>query len=96
MLKGKQKSYLRSQAHHLRPIFQVGKEGVNENMITQIEEALEKRELIKVSILQNCLEDKDEVARALAEGTEAELVQIIGSVIVLYKESSEHKTIKLP
>lgn len=96
MLTGKQKRYLRSKAHHLDPIFQVGKGGVNENMIKQISEALEVRELIKVTILQNCDDDKETVASALVEGTKAELVQIIGKIIVLYKESSEHKTINLP
>ncbi|MCJ8006903.1 ribosome assembly RNA-binding protein YhbY [Lederbergia wuyishanensis] len=96
MLTGKQKRYLRSLAHHINPIFQVGKGGVNENMIKQIDEALEKRELLKVSILQNCDEDKDTVADVIIKGTNAELVQIIGNIIVLYKESKEHKEIKLP
>ncbi|CQR46914.1 RNA-binding protein YhbY [Paraliobacillus sp. PM-2] len=96
MLTGKQKRFLRAKANHLRPIFQVGKIGVNDNMIVQIDEALEKRELIKVSILQNCLEDKDEVAEALVQGTGAELIQIIGNNIILYKESLENKTIELP
>ena len=59
MLTGKQKRFLRSKAHHLDPIFQVGKGGVNENMIKQVNEALEVRELIKISILQNCDEDKE-------------------------------------
>ena len=96
MLTGKQKRYLRSQAHHLNPIFQVGKGGVNDNMITQIAEALEARELLKVSILQNCDEDKDTVAELLVKGTKAELVQVIGNMIVLYKQSKENKQIKLP
>lgn len=96
LLTGKQKRFLRAKAHHLRPIFQVGKDGVNENMITQINEALEKRELIKISILQNCLEDKDYVANNLVNGTDAELVQIIGNNVILYKESMENKQIQLP
>ncbi|TFB24873.1 ribosome assembly RNA-binding protein YhbY [Filobacillus milosensis] len=96
MLTGKQKRYLRKEAHHLNPIFQVGKDGVNENMIQQISEALEKRELIKVSILQNCFEDKRTIADQLVEGTDAELVQIIGNIIVLYKESEENKMLELP
>jgi len=96
MLTGKQKRFLRAQAHHLTPIFQVGKGGVNENMITQIKEALEVRELIKVSILQNNSDGKHEVAEDLAAGAGAELVQLIGHTVVLYKESREHKTIKLP
>jgi len=96
MLTGKQKRFLRSEAHHLKPIFQVGKTGVNENMIAQIAEALEKRELLKVSVLQNCIEDKEIVADQLAEGTESEIVQIIGNNIVLYKESEENKQLILP
>ncbi|MDZ5470910.1 ribosome assembly RNA-binding protein YhbY (plasmid) [Bacillus sp. 31A1R] len=96
MLTGKQKRFLRSQAHHLNPIFQVGKGGVNENMVRQISDTLEARELIKVSILQNCDEDRDTVAEQLSKGSQAELVQVIGNTIVLYKESKENKQIKLP
>lgn len=96
MLTGKQKRYLRREAHHMSPIFQVGKGGVNENMVKQISEALEARELIKVSVLQNCEQPKEEVAEALAGGARAELVQTIGNIIVLYKESKENKKIELP
>ncbi|WP_379966084.1 ribosome assembly RNA-binding protein YhbY [Ectobacillus sp. sgz5001026] len=96
MLTGKQKRFLRAQAHHLSPIFQVGKGGVNENMVKQIGEALEVRELIKISVLQNCEYDRHEVAEELATSTQAELVQVIGGSIVLYKESTEHKQITLP
>ncbi|ABO67804.1 MULTISPECIES: ribosome assembly RNA-binding protein YhbY [Geobacillus] len=96
MLTGKQKRFLRAQAHHLKPIFQVGKGGVTEAMTEQIAAALEARELLKVSVLQNCEEDRDVVAEQLAEGTGAELVQVIGNTIVLYKESKEHKQIVLP
>lgn len=96
MLTGKQKRFLRSKAHHLNPIFQVGKGGVNENMIKQIREALEARELLKVSVLQNCDEDRDDVAEAIKKGADAELVQIIGNTIVLYKESIENKQLVLP
>ncbi len=96
MLTGKQKRYLRSRAHHLQPIFQVGKGGTNEHLIRHIEEALEVRELIKISVLNNCGEDAREVGAELAAGARAELVQVIGKTIVLYKESKEHKTIELP
>ena len=96
MLTGKQKRLLRSKAHHLNPIFQVGKGGVNENMIKQISEALEVRELIKISVLQNCEEDRDDVATVISKGAGTELVQIIGNTIVLYKESIENKQIVLP
>ncbi|MCV0022933.1 ribosome assembly RNA-binding protein YhbY [Bacillus halotolerans] len=96
MLTGKQKRFLRSKAHHLSPIFQVGKGGVNDNMIKQISEALEARELIKISVLQNCEDDKNDVAEALVKGSRAQLVQMIGNTIVLYKESKENKQIELP
>ncbi|MGX4294258.1 ribosome assembly RNA-binding protein YhbY [Bacillus sp. JK62] len=96
MLTGKQKRFLRSKAHHLTPIFQVGKGGVNENMVKQIAEALEARELIKVSVLQNCEDDKNDVAEALVKGSRSQLVQTIGNTIVLYKESKENKQIGLP
>ncbi|ANX12987.1 RNA-binding protein [Fictibacillus arsenicus] len=96
MLTGKQKRFLRSKAHHIQPIFQVGKGGVNSNLVKQVEEALEARELIKVSVLQNCEDDKDTVAEELSTGSKAELVQVIGSTIVLYKESKNQKRIELP
>lgn len=96
MLTGKQKRFLRSKAHHLSPIFQVGKGGVNDNMVKQIEDVLEARELIKVSILQNCEDDRDTVAEQLSRGAKAELVQVIGNTIVLYKESRENKQLVLP
>lgn len=95
MLSGKQKSYLRSEAHHLQPIFQIGKGGLTDAIIKQIEEALEARELIKVSILQNCEEDKKDIAGRLEEAG-IEVVQIIGKILVLYKESKEKKRIVLP
>lgn len=96
MLTGKQKRFLRAEAHHLDPIFQVGKGGVNDAMIKQLRDVLEVRELIKVRILDNCEEDKNVVAEELARGTRAELVQLIGLTVVLYKESRNNKKIVLP
>lgn len=96
MLTGKQKRYLRSEAHHLDPIFQVGKGGINDHMLKSIAEALEVRELLKVSILTNNTDDKHEVAEELARGTGAELVQLIGKTVILYKESTDNKRIELP
>ncbi|MFO3687902.1 ribosome assembly RNA-binding protein YhbY [Staphylococcus felis] len=96
VLTGKQKRYLRSKAHHIDPIFQIGKSGINSNMIIQLDETLEKRELIKIHILQNNLDDKQELANELSEQTNSHLVQLIGSMIVLYRESKENKQIELP
>lgn len=94
-LRGKQKRFLRSKAHHLQPIFQIGKGGINSAMIVQIEEALEKRELIKVSLLQNTDEIVEEAAQVLEKEIDCEIVQIIGRVIVLYKPSTKEKYQKL-
>lgn len=96
MLTGKQKRYLRSLDHNTDPTFQIGKGGINENMISQIDETLEKRELIKIHVLQNNFDDKNELANELSQATKSELVQVIGSMIVLYKESQENKDIFLP
>jgi CRS1 / YhbY (CRM) domain. len=65
-------------------------------LIRQLQEALEARELIKISILQNATEDKEKIAGQLANGTGAEIVQTIGRTVVLYKESQKKKTIELP
>ena len=94
-LRGKQKRYLRSQAHHLQPIFQVGKGGLNDAMITQIDEALEKRELIKNTLLQNTDEVAEEVAEELTAAIHCDVVQIIGRVLVLFKPSSKEKYQKI-
>jgi RNA-binding protein len=96
MLTGKQKRHLRSLAHHLTPIFQVGKGGTNDHLIRHIEEAIEVRELIKVSVLTNCSDDPREIGAELAEKTGSELAQVIGKTIILYKESKDHKQIVLP
>ncbi|MFZ4451953.1 ribosome assembly RNA-binding protein YhbY [Salibacterium aidingense] len=96
MLTGKQKRFLRKKAHSLKPVFQIGKAGVTDNLIKQTADALEARELIKINILQNSMEDKHSAAETLAAEADASVVQIIGNTIILYKESSENKTIELP
>lgn len=89
MLTGKQKRYLRSQAHHLNAIFQVGKDGVNSNQVKGIIEALEAQELIKVKLLESCPDDTNTVALELSVQTKSEVVQIIGHTIVLYKATDK-------
>ena len=96
MLTNAQKQYLRGLAHHLDPIFQVGKAGVGTNMLQQLGSALEVRELFKVSVLKNCEESPADVGKVIASALDAEIVQVIGRVIVLYRESREHKKIVLP
>ncbi|MCH4984156.1 ribosome assembly RNA-binding protein YhbY [Macrococcoides goetzii] len=96
MLTGKQKRFLRAEAHHLDPIFQIGKGGISDNLIEQLNDVLEKRELIKVSVLQNNDDDKQELAETIARRVHGELVQVIGSTIILYKPSVNNKKIELP
>lgn len=95
MLTGKQKRFLRSEAHSLSPVFQVGKEGVTDVMIKEIKAYLEKHELMKVSVLNNCLLDKTEVADIFQQ-SKIDVVQVIGNTIVLYKSSRENRKIILP
>lgn len=94
-LRGKQKRFLRSEAHHLQPIFQIGKNGVNEAMLVQIGEALEKRELIKITLLQNTDEVAEEVAEKLEKELACQVVQIIGRVLVVFKPSTKEKYQKI-
>lgn len=96
MLTGKQRAYLKSMANTIEPLFQVGKNGLSDNFIIQVKEALEARELIKIKVLNNSLLDPTEVARDLSEKTDSEFVQSIGNKFVIYKESQENKNIELP
>ncbi|CAJ1314198.1 ribosome assembly RNA-binding protein YhbY [Paenibacillus sp. PK4536] len=96
MLTGKQKRFLRSQAHHLDAIFQIGKGGMNDGIVRHVLDAIETRELMKISVLNNCLEEPKDLAEELAKSTKSELVQVIGRTIILYKESKDHKQIELP
>lgn len=96
MLTGKQRSYLRSLANTIQPIFQVGKGGVTENVIKQFDDALEARELVKATVLKNSLSDTREICEEIAKHTGAEIVQVIGSKFVLYRQPKEDKIIMLP
>ena len=78
------------------PIFQIGKNGITDNFIKQVDEALEAREIIKINVLNNSLLDSKDVASTLAEEADAEFVQSIGNKLVLYRESKENKKIILP
>ena len=86
-----QLKFLRGQSHQIKPIFQVGKQGLSEAFVTQIDQALEKRELIKFTVLQNSDETPEEVAEAVAAALEAEVVQVIGNIGILYRPSSQAK-----
>ena len=93
----KQRAYLKSLAMKTDPILQLGKGGVTPENTASVDEALAARELIKISILQNCLEDPRQMAETLAERTHSQVVQVTGRKIVLYREGkNEKKKIILP
>lgn len=92
----KQRAYLRSLASTLDPIFQIGKSSLTPEVTEAIREAFNKKELIKITILKNCLDDPNAIAEALAARTQSQVVQVIGRKIVLYKESKDYKRINIP
>lgn len=96
MITSKQRAYLRSIAQTLQPIFQIGKNGVNDNQIEQLKNALEVREIIKITLLDTTPADKHSIANEIAEKTGAEVVQIIGKKLTIYKKSTENPQIELP
>ena len=95
MLTSKQRAYLRKLSNSLDTIFQIGKGGVTEEICLQIANALEARELIKLSVLENCDYTTRDMAEELAEATGADVVAVIGRKIVLYRESENKKRIEI-
>lgn len=96
MINGKQRSYLKALANSIDPIFQVGKNGVTESFLKQVDDALEARELVKINVLNNSLLKAKNVAIEISEKLNAEFVQSIGNKFVVYRESKENKNIELP
>jgi RNA-binding protein len=94
-LRGKQKRFLRATAHDLRPMFSVGKNGLTETWLDQLSGALDKRELIKVSILQNSDATVDETKEFIESNTDIQVVQTIGRVMVLFKVSADRDLRKI-
>ena len=93
----KQRAYLKGLAMTMEPIFRIGKSSMTPTLTQGIKEALDARELIKIGVLQNCADDPREIAQILAERTNAQVVQVIGKKIVLYKKGKgEKEKIKLP
>ena len=91
----KQRSYLKGLAMTMDPIFQIGKSSVTPELTAAIAEALEARELIKSTVLKNCLDDGRSIAEVLAERTRSEVVQVIGKKIVLYKPAKDEAKRKI-
>lgn len=95
MITSKQRAYLRGLANGLPAIMQIGKGGIGENLAKTVSDALEARELIKLTVLENCTETPREAADAIAEAVGADVVGVIGRKVILYRESVNHKTIEL-
>ena len=91
----KQRSYLKGIAMTTEPIFQIGKSSVTPELTAAIAESLEARELIKITVLKNCLDDGKSIAQVLAERTRSEVVQVIGKKIVLYKPAKDESRRKI-
>ncbi len=91
----KERSKLMSLAQTLEPVVQVGRSGLSPEIVISADEALAKRELIKINIQKNCLEDHRELAQTLAERTHSQLVQIIGNKVVLYRPAKDLKDRKI-
>lgn len=96
MMTSKQRSYLKGLSSNTAPIFQIGKASLTPEMVKALDEAIEKRELIKISVLKNCADDPQELAEIIAERTKAEIVIVIGKKIVLYRKNKKNPKIELP
>ena len=92
----KQRAYLRSIANTIEPIFQVGKGGVSNVLLKQLDNALEARELIKLNVWDNNMIEAKQAASILADRTGAEVVQVIGNRFILFRQSKKKPVIELP
>lgn len=92
----KERAYLKGLAMNMDPIINIGKNSVTPELIASVEEAISKRELIKIGVLKNCLDDPKEIAQVIAERSKSQVVQVIGKKIVLYKKNIKNPKIELP
>lgn len=92
----KQRAYLMSLAHDLTPLFQIGKSGLTPEVTAAVDESFNNKELLKITVLKNCVEDPRDIASMLAERSRSQVVQVIGRKIILYKENKDKKKIILP
>jgi RNA-binding protein len=95
-MNSRQRAYLGSLANNIDPIFQIGKASLTPEIIEALDSALEKRELIKVSVLKNCVDDPREIADMIAERTHANVVRVIGKKMIFYREAKKNPKIRLP
>lgn len=91
----KQRAYLMGLASTMHPIFQVGKSSLTPELTSAIDEALEARELLKINVLKNCMDDPKEIASIISERTRSSVIQVIGKKIILYRETSNKNKKKI-
>jgi len=95
-LTSKQRAYLRGLANTIEPIFQIGKSGLSDNLIKQLSDALEARELIKITVLNTAPDDVKSLGNEIAESTNSTLVQTVGNKITLFRQKKKDSKIVLP
>ena len=95
-MNNKQRAYLSGLASKMSPIVQIGKSSLTPEIIQAVDEALEARELIKISVLKNCADDPNEIAQVIAERTQSAVVKVIGKKIVLFKQAKKNSKYDLP
>ncbi len=95
-LGSKDKAYLKGLGHHLKPIIQIGKGGIEQNFIENLESSLGRHELIKIKVLENCAYDKTALAENIEKATAGNIVQIIGKTLLFYRPFKKDPQIKLP
>ena len=92
----KQRAYLRGQANSIEPIFQIGKTGLSENLLTQLSDALEARELIKISVLETAPDTAKNLAIDISNSINTEVIQVIGNKITLFRQKKKDSKYPLP
>ena len=95
IMTSKERSRLKGLAMNIDPIFQLGKESLTPEFTKAVDEALEKRELIKINVLKNCDDDRNQLAEVLAERTHSQVVQVVGRKIVLFRFQKDPKKRKI-
>jgi RNA-binding protein len=96
MLTGKQRRHLRALGHELKPIVQVGKDGIDDGLVAALDQALADHELVKIKIGEGAGLDRQEAAEDLASQTHSEVAQVLGNTVLLYRADPDDPKIKLP
>ncbi len=96
MLTGKQRRHLRALAHPMKPIVQVGKDGLDDGLVAAVDQALADHELVKIKVGESAGVDRHAAADELAAKTHSEVAQVLGNIVLLYRPHPEDPTIKLP